>query len=107
MQAGTLSSGGVTLPLYITRLTYSLNSGASAVLGQDSVYFTAPKPTQPAIDFQIVQPSPKAQNAAVGLLQRWAQKNAICDLAIPSQAISYKGFLSSDILEILIDSKYL
>ena len=95
MQAGSLSSGGVSLPLYITRLAYSLNSGASPVLAQNSVYFTASKPTQPSIDFQILQPSPTAQNAAVGLLQRWSQKNAICLLQVRGMDIKYKGFLSS------------
>lgn len=95
MQAGRLSYNGVTLPLFITRLSYSLNGGTSPVLAQDSVYFTASKPSQPSIDFQILQPSPKAMNAAVGLLQRWSQKNALVLLSVPELGISYKGFLSS------------
>ena len=95
MYSGTLSASGASLKVFVTNLSYSLNSGASPVLAQNSVYFTAPRPSQPSIDFQITQPSPSAMDAAVGMLQRWAQNNALCRLQIPEIGIDYKGTLSS------------
>lgn len=95
MYSGTISASGIRLKVFITNLSYSLNSGASPVLAQNSVYFTAPKPSQPKIDFQITQPSPSAMDAAVGMLQRWSQKNALCRLEIPEIGIDYRGTLSS------------
>ena len=95
MYSGTISASGASLKVFVTNLSYSLNSGASPVLAQNSVYFTSPRPSQPAIDFQITQPSPSAMDAAVGMLQRWAQNNALCRLQIPEIGIDYKGTLSS------------
>lgn len=105
MYAGTMSASGTSLKLFITNLSYTLNSGASPVLGQNSVYFTAPKPSQPCLNMQITQPSPKAMNAAVGLLQRWSQKNALVDLEIPEIGINYKGTLSSASYEWAYDNQ--
>ena len=95
MYSAVISSQGSLIDLFVTNLSYSLNSGASPVLAQNSVYFTAPKPSQPTLDFQITQPSPSAMNATVGMLQRWSQKNALCRLQIPQLAIDYKGTLMS------------
>lgn len=89
--AGTLKNGSVTSHLWITNLSFSLNAGSSPVLAQNSVYFTAPKPSMSNIQFQITQPSINAQNATVGLLQRWAQNNDVLTLAIPEININYLG----------------
>lgn len=93
--AGTMKSGSITCNLWITNISFSLNSGAGTVIGQNSVYFTAPKPSMPSIQFQIAQPSIEAMNATVGMLQRWATNNEVVDFSIPELNINYKGTVSS------------
>lgn len=79
----TLSDGSTQVELIAQSFSVNLQSSVSQVKGYKSTWFTAKTPNAGAISISFLQGSINAQNATVGLLQRWLQQNALLDFNYP------------------------